>query len=167
MARPRVVANDKVWRELRRKLISMSAQDAHVKVGILASQGGTEAHDPTSGLTLIEIAAVHEFGSPAAGVPERSFIRETARIYADELAKLQARVARGIINDTLTVDKALGILGAWLQTKIKRRITTGAGVPPPLAQATIDRKGSDRPLVDTGRLINAIQWEVFAGTGAG
>lgn len=166
--------DDKVWQRLRRKVGALAR--ATVNVGVLASHGGNEIHDPESGLTLIEIAAIHEFGSPAAGIPERSFIRATAEQYRAELARLQARVARAILADRMTVPQALGFLGLWLVAKIKARMT--AGIAPPLALATIlarrrrnksqrpeSEKERHKPLIDTGRLYNSINWAVVAGGG--
>lgn len=159
--------DDKIWQRLRRKVGGLAR--ATVRVGVLASRGGNEIHDPDSGLTLIEIAAIHEFGAPAAGIPERSFIRATAELFQGELARLQARVARAILAERLTVPQALGLLGAWLVAKIKARMV--AGIAPPLALATIARrkkgsgKGTHKPLIDTGRLYNSINWEIMAGGG--
>lgn len=168
--------DDKVWQKLRRKIGALSKAQVHV--GVLASMGGDQVHDPESGLTLIEIAAIHEFGSPAAGVPERSFIRATAELAKAELVTLQTRIARAILADRMTVPQALGFLGAWLQVKIKQRMTSGAGIPPPLAPSTLEARERrqknqppetpetrHKPLIDTGRLYNSIQWQVVANGG--
>lgn len=155
----------KVWERLRSKL----PQDAHVKVGVLAGGGGT-ARTSEGGITMIELAAIHEFGSPANGIPERSFIRSTFE-RPDVVLKLNAyagRLARAIVDDKTTWQVALGQLGAWaaaqVKATIKNRQTTGPE-PQQNKPSTIEKKGSDLPLVDTGRLINAITWLVSGGSG--
>lgn len=153
--------DDRAWKRIAKTMRDMGIADAHVRVGVLATQGGLEQHDDESGLTLIEIAAIHEFGAPAAGIPERSFIRATALARARDIATVQRFVATKVVLQQMTPERALEILGAWLQTEIKKAITSGAGIPPPLAEATVAAKGSSRPLVDTGRLINSIQWQVY------
>lgn len=155
--------NTAVWDKLRTKL----PDGAHVKVGVLAGAGGA-ARVADGDITMIELAAIHEFGSPAAGIPERSFIRSTFE-RPDVVARLNtmaARLARAIVEDKIVWDKALGMIGMWavgeVKKTIKNRQTTG-----PEDQAnrpsTIAKKGSSLPLVDTGRLINAITSLVYGG----
>ena len=45
-----------------------------VRVGVLddAPKDPHKGEKP-SGMSLLEVAAVHEFGAPAAGIPQRSF----------------------------------------------------------------------------------------------
>lgn len=145
-------SDDSVWQKLRAKMRGL--ENAHVRVGIF----GTEAHD--GHFLMVELAAVHEFGSSRAGIPERSFIRRTFKEQEHAAATVIARVAKAIVTDKITVEHGLDILGTWGADQVKRTVTQGTGVPPPLAQSTIDRKGSTRPLVDTGRLINAVTHKV-------
>lgn len=141
----------------------LAAVDAlAVKVGILASKGGNADHD---GITMLELAAIHEFGSPAAGIPERSFLRRTFTFKKIQLAELQAKLTIAIIRRKITPYAAMHILGQWGVAQVKRTITDDVHIPPPLKPATIAAKGSDRPLVDTGRLVGAISYEVSSGVG--
>lgn len=140
-----------------RRLAAEAAKLGTVKVGVLASKGGAARRGKIS---MAELAAIHEFGSPAAGVPERSFIRRTFAAKEQQLATFSARLAAAIIGGQMSVNRALDLLGAWGASEVKKTITEGEGVPPPNAPTTIAKKGSDRPLVDTGRLLGAIQWEV-------
>ena len=153
--------DDAVWRTLRRKLLL--ASDAHVRVGVLGSKGGDAAVD--GGFTVVELAAVHEFGSPANGIPERSFIRRTMADKADELGKVCARLAEKVVTDkAMTVGRALDTLGAYASAQVKKTITVGRLLEPN-APSTIAAKGSDRPLVDTGRLVQSITWQVMNNRG--
>lgn len=153
----------KVFDELRAKI--GAAASWYVKVGVLASQGGDNLV-PGTDITLTDLMAIHEFGSEAAGIKERSSIRSTFQRneVRDGLEKLLARSAREIIADKSTPEKALGVIGSWgaaqIKNTIKHQQTTG---PEDQANApsTIARKGSSTPLVDTGQLINAVSWEVI------
>lgn len=172
MAGDVVVKND-VWKRILRDVKGLDKFSAHV--GILASKGGAEVPakksvDPTSGevvgeLSLLQIAAIHEYGSKRAGVPERSFIRRTFNVKRDELVKLCARLCREVITRGMAVEKAYALLGQWGAAEVKKTITEAEGVPPPNAPSTILAKGSTRPLVDTGRLVGAIAYEVVADSG--
>jgi hypothetical protein len=151
MKAPGLKVDDRVWRRLKLKVATI--EHAHVKVGVV----GSDALEATEeGFTMVELAAVHEFGSRDGRIPERSFIRRTMTAKADDVGALAGKLARGIINDRFTVLQALGLLGEFGAAEIKKTITDGDGVPPPNAPTTIARKGSDRPLVDTGRLVQSI-----------
>lgn len=174
MTRPGVSVkiDDRGWRALTAKVYGLDK--AHVKVGVLASKGGSMPHTSTTSgeapikggegkITLIELAAIHEFGSPAAGIPERSFIRRTFETQKAALEEIIGKLARLVVTKGMAPRKALGILGAWAVAEINKTVKEGEGVPPPLQQRTIDRKGSTRPLIDTGRLLQAVTYEVSDG----
>lgn len=150
-------ADDRVWRELRRRLRALGKVGAHVKVGVFGSAG---AH-AGSGISMVEIAAVHEFGSPSIGVPSRSFIRAGILEKKEEMQKFLVALAKQVVTSQSrsAVTQALEKLGLWAQTAVKKKIT-GGDIPPPLAPATIARKGSSKPLVDTGQLVNSIAYQV-------
>lgn len=151
-----VRVDDRVWRQLKRKFGKELAKK-HVRVGVLASEGGRENHD---GITMVELAAIHEFGSPAAGIPQRSFIRETFEQAStrDAQKKLLDKLAGAMLKNKIEPDAALALLGTWAVNEIKQRIRSG--IPPKNAASTIAKKGSSTPLVDTGRLINAVTHKV-------
>jgi phage gpG-like protein len=158
--------DDRIWKELVKKVGRL--KDAHVKVGVLASAGGA-AMAGDGDITLVELAAIHEFGSPAAGIPERSFIRSTFRRgdVVEAMNKLLTANARAIIGDKMSVSTALERLGAWgsaaVKGTIRERLTEGpedqSNKP-----ATIARKGSSTPLVDHGQLINSITYVKSEGS---
>ncbi len=154
---PDVSVERKKWDELLAHAHKL--EHAHVKVGVLVQSGGEERHEDGD-LTLIEIAAIHEFGSEEAGIPERSFIRRTfdQRVRTD-LIQLQTALAREVVTKGMDPEKALSILGSWGSNEVKNTITED-DIPPPLKQATIDAKGSSKPLVDTGQLKNSISYQV-------
>ncbi len=154
-----VVVKRRLWDELLARAHKL--EHAFVKVGVLASKGGTDTHADGE-MTLIEIAATHEFGSEAAGIPERSFIRSTfERRVAKELADFQAKLAKAIVTKGLDPMRALAMLGAWGAAEVKKTITE-SDLEPPLKPATIAARehGGTKPLLDTGQLKNSITYEV-------
>lgn len=152
-----MAGTDAPWRALYKRLHDMHTLRA--RVGVLASKGGAKQHKD-SGMTLIEIMAIHEFGSPAANIPERSPIRTTFYVrVADKLREVVAAITRAIVENGMDVRKGIGVLGAWGASEVKNTITQ-TDLPPPLQPATIARKGSSKPLVDTAQLLNSITWEV-------
>lgn len=160
-------ADTSKWDELSKRM--RDAQKIKAHVGVLASKGGNAKHSG-SDMTLIELAASHEFGTADGHIPERSFIRGTlfGRV-AEQLKQKVAELATSVVMGTVDVKTGIGRLGAWASTEIKNTISHneadgyGEYPYPPLADSTIAAKGSSTPLVDTGQLLNAITWEVVEG----
>lgn len=136
-----------LWDQLYAKMVKLGLQDAHVNVGVL---GGGE---------IADIAAIHEFGAPGAGIIKRSFIRFTMKDREKDIAKVLTKVGTAVLKDTMTVERALDVLGLWVQGAIKRSITKKLIVQQ-LKPGTIAAKGSTTALLDTGQLMNAITWKV-------
>lgn len=133
-----------------------------VRVGVLSDSPKEEKDGATGALSLIEVAAVHEFGAPSANVPQRSFIRATADAQAGEIQRLEEVLGAQVIDGILTEDKALGLLGSKVAAMMQARITSN--IPPPLKAETVDRKGSSVALVDTGQLKASITFAVESET---
>ena len=157
--------DDVIWRKLYKRAIEMRTIRAHV--GVLASKGGSARHKGSE-LTVVELAAVHEFGTGDGHVPERSFIRSTFFVrVADKLKQVVAAITRAILEKDMPVRSGIGQLGAWGAAEVKNTITQneadsyGPYSYPPLADSTIARKGSTVPLIDEGQLLNAVTWEVI------
>lgn len=136
------------------------AAGARVRVGVLEEATKATREEEGSPLTLLEVAAVHEFGAPAAGIPQRSFIRAGVDAQLAEIQRVQRALAGQTIRGATTLDVALDRLGAKVAALLQNRIA--AGIDPPNSAATIARKGSSKPLVDTGQLKAAITWRVIS-----
>ncbi len=134
------------------------AENRHVKVGVLA-----DAQHEDDPIGVLELAAIHEFGTRDGHVPERSFIRRTFEQKDPQVKEFCEKLAKAIVTKgEMSIDRALGLLGEFAVGEIRKTMTEGDGVPPPLSPDTIRRrKGrSTRPLVDTGQLKGAITYKV-------
>ena len=58
----------------------------------------------------------------------------------------------------IDMPKALELIGLFVKGLIQGRMS--AGIPPPLKASTIARKGSSKPLINTGQLRASIDYEV-------
>ncbi len=156
--------DDAPWRKLYHDVLEANVFKVHV--GVLAAKGGNATH-ANSGMTLVELAATHEFGSSDGHVPERSFIRSTLYVRsAQALAEKIEAAAKLVIAGKLEAKRALELLGTFAASEIKNTITMnesdgyGEYPYPPLADSTIAAKGSSVPLIDTGQLKNSITYAV-------
>lgn len=154
-----VQVNESEWRALLARAHDLDS--GYVKVGVLQGQGAeqlVEGEAEGSTITLAELAAIHEYGSPT--IPSRSFIAGTFMIRrANELASTCARLCREVVTKGMPAQRALQLLGQWAAKEVKSTFTE-IDIPPPLAPATIRAKGSSRPLIDTGQLRNSITYAV-------
>ena len=94
------------------------------------------------------------------GLVARSFVAATMDKYRAEFRAVAKDMAIKVLRGEKTAEGALDVIGAWAAGKIREEMLRGPHIPPPLEQATKDRKGSDRPLVDTGALAGSVTHEV-------
>lgn len=134
---------------------------SRVKVGVLDDAPKEEGDSRAGGdLSLLEVAALHEFGAPDAGIPQRSFIRAGVDKNLPVIRQTQHALAVQVMRGQATLPVALDRLGAKVAALLQNRIARG--IDPPNAASTIARKGSSKPLVDTGQLKASITWKVEA-----
>ena len=120
----------------------------HTKVGI---QQGSNLGERSLG-DMVAIAAVHEFGSPSKHIPVRSFMRTTFDENVRAVNDLKRNLLRQVVKGRMSHKKALAILGEFVTTKMKQKITDIK--VPPLKRPSRRRSGGGvpNPLVDTGQL---------------
>ena len=116
------------------------------------------SRDESTGITNAELGVIHEFGVPEKGIPERSFMRSTASEEANNLGRLAKIQISECLGGKASAHNAFATVGAYLQGKIVEKITDGDFEPN--TEATVKRKKSSKPLIDTGQLRGAITYEV-------
>ncbi len=152
----RVTDKDHGYRKMRENL-KRASKGGGVSVGVHADEGAAPEKSVTGStpVTVLEVAIWNEFG---LGVPERSFLRawvdENASVNKEKLRKAMAMVVRG----QKTLEQALELIGLSFQGGLQKKIA--AGVPPANALATIAKKGSSTPLIDTGQLRQSVTFKV-------
>lgn len=143
-------ANPKALEELQRRLAAGKHQ---VNVGF----PGGQDHEK-SDMTVAQIAAVHEFGSPSTGVPERPFLRTSLRENRKKYVAINRASLVQVLRGNLDIDGALGRLGEVAKGDVQKKITSGDFAP--LKASTIRRKGSTKPLIDSGQMRQSVAWEI-------
>lgn len=141
-------------------------RDMEVVVGIPASSN--KIHDnkeeQSKVTTLAELGAIHEYGSPQNGIPQRSFLRVPLQM---ESKKLIEFIGKDLKFSKIDTSKALGRLGVkGVSIVLEAFSTQGNSTWDKLKPSTIaNRKkgkgsGTDKPLIDTGQLRQGITSEV-------
>lgn len=126
-----------------------ASKASEVDVGFL--EGATYP----DGTSVPMVAAVQEFGAPSVGIPPRPFFRSMIQEKSPEWPGAVAGLLKA--ND-YDAEKTLGQTGAAIKGQLQQSIRDTNS--PPLKPATIARKGFDKPLIDTGVMINSADYIV-------
>lgn len=158
--------DNKKFLELRRRV---NLNGRVVRVGIPTNKVYREKDEKTGKwkrakkgakrVMLWIIGLTHEFGAPDKGIPARPWLRPGIRSGTPDYVRLNRRNLLAIVRGTMTQDTALKQLGAMATGKVQTFLRNSANFKP-LKEATIKAKGSDKPLIDTGQLMQSVTFEV-------
>lgn len=121
-----------------------------VQVGFQADSGSYE-----NGATLAEVAAYNELGT--SSTPARPFMRKSFENHEKELQSACDQVNKTLAKGG-TTQQALDELGAFVKGLVQEEIVSGDFAPN--ADSTIAKKGSDKPLIDTGFMRQSVNYQV-------
>ena len=108
------------------------------------------------GTRIADVAAINEFGAPERGIPERPAFR---RALQQMLPDLRRELRRGFDARKGYVDRpTVERIGKVAQGQVKASILNL--LLPANAPATLERKTGANPLVDSGKMIDAVRSEV-------
>lgn len=119
---------------------------------VVGFQDGEEYEDGTS---LVNVAAYNELGTSKS--PSRPFMRQSFENHEDKLQKACDHVNERI-NRGEPAQQALQELGVFLKGLVQEEIVEGEFVPN--APSTIKRKGSEKPLIDTGTMRQSVNFVI-------
>lgn len=110
---------------------------------------------------IVKKAAIHEYGAPKAGIPERSFLRAGTLKYKSVISKTIQENTGEVAEGSGSVEGLLEKIGEAAADcvllyfdKLKK---------PPLLPVTVAKRSdkSKKPLIDTKELRDAIKYEVM------
>lgn len=148
MAARVISGGDKLERRL--KEISAKLKKAgSVRVGFL------EGALYDDGTPVAMIAAIQEFGAPAAGIPPRPFFRGMIK---DKSSEWPGAIEKLLVANDYDAEQTLKLTGAAVAGQLRKAIVDFVGVL--LKPATIARKGHSKALVDSGKMLQSVDFEV-------
>lgn len=112
---------------------------------------GVKRESINPNLTVAQVALYNEFGGSKGKPPERSVVRAVFQEKKREITSLAKKLIK---KPEIFYD----VIGSYLLNEMKRKIR--AGVAPQNAVSTIKRKGSSKPLIDSGQEFNALTYKV-------
>lgn len=120
-----------------------------VRAGFL--EGATES----DGTSMPMVAAIQEFGAPAAGIPARPYFRGMIEKHQSEWP---GQLGKVLVVQDYDATAALGLMGLKIAGELVQSIKDLTS--PPLAPETVARKGFDKPLIDNGDMWKGVASEV-------
>ena len=149
-----VTDRDLGWKKIKQELEVASRLE--VAVGLLQGDKNCE------GVQIAEYAAYNEFGTDT--IPSRPFMRTAFdENHGDIQADIERQSAR-LTSGKVSAHAALTIIGQKHASRIQNTIT-GRDFLPRLSPETVRRKkGSEKTLVDTSAMVNAVKISVRSKT---
>lgn len=142
---------DNGWNHVMEELGELG--DLTVEAGVLKEDAGKKE----GGASLVDVAAYNEFGT--GRIPPRPFLRTAADENRKKYGKIAASGISSIISGRTDAHAVAEMVGNTMEGDIKM-VIGDRGKLAPNAPATVRRKGSDAPLIDTGRLRQSIHHKV-------
>lgn len=147
-------------------LLERAKIKATVKVGVIGAGAAAPKEDkdeagniftPEAGDTVADVATANEFG---LGVPERPFVRGYVDENEAQIKEWERKVGVMLLDGRRRrgPKPTMELFGLQVASGMQERIDQG--IPPANSPATIERKGSSKPLVNTGQLKSSITYEV-------
>lgn len=122
--------------------------------------GFQEGETNDDGASLAEIAAFNELGTST--IPARPFMRQSFENHEKELQAACDQV-NAMLSNGSTCESALEELGVFAKGLVQNEILEGEFEPN--SPSTIAKKGSDTPLIDTGRMRQSVNYVIKERTG--
>jgi hypothetical protein len=167
MLRPKIeiVEKDTGYAKLKEALLQLTG--GFVKVGFPEGKAPGSPGDPGKARKkgkpkkpwdnmseVARIAAWNEFGVPAKNIPSRPYFRNAIDGSREELKEFKKDIFEQVTQGKINPHQAFELIGLWMQNKIRESILKGSWKPN--AERTKREKGSSKPLIDSGQMINSL-----------
>ena len=135
-------------RRFKRMLQELSKLE--VRVGFQAGEAQEE-----DGTDICEVAAYNELGTEH--IPARPFLRKSVDENANKINSFMKAKVRDLTQG-VSGEQVLKEIGIFQKDFIQEKITSGGFAPN--ADSTIAKKGSSKPLIDTGRMRQSVNYVI-------
>lgn len=145
-------------KDLGKAKIERELKAAKKLVALVGIPSDAKRHEDNPYIGLAQIAYIMEKGSAVNNIPARPFMLQTRERNEKRMIGLSRRLLKALSNGSTTAMDAIKKLGVTYEGAMKRIFIEGSFAPN--ATATIRRKKSSRPLIDTGLLRQSIKFKV-------
>ena len=150
-----------LWRAIKANV--RLAAGSYVAVGFPSEKDKPhKGRKGMEGMTNAQVAIANEFGS-APGVrpvvPARPFMQKTVDRERNNAKEAMVELGKQIARGEMRTSTALNRMGKQMAGEVKRSFTVEEFAPNSPATKAMKR-GSSRPLIDTGNLRQSVTWKV-------
>jgi len=114
------------------------------------SEEGAEGHPTNPGMSVVEVAALSEFGT--ATQPPRSYVRAVVDERQGDIEQSLLRASEKVARGEVEIVTAFGAVGLGVRDQMVERMSATEA----LDDDTVEQKGSAEPLLGTETLRNAM-----------
>lgn len=126
-------------------------------LGVLEVRVGFQHGKATEedGTDVCDVAAWNELGT--VNMPSRPFLRKSVDENESKINSFLQSKKKDLVNG-VSAEQVLKEIGIFQKDLIQEKITEGSFEPN--AESTIKKKGSSKPLIDTGRMRQSVNYEI-------
>lgn len=149
------------WTPEGKRFMEEIAQLARLEVAVGFQNGtvhkkrGGGKGKPQQSITVAEVAAVNDLG--IGRTPSRPFLRNSVDLHAKEIQNFGGGLAKILVKGG-TAEEMLKALGVFQKGIVQKEILEGHYLPN--SPRTIKQKGSSKPLIDTGQMLQSVTFVV-------
>lgn len=152
-----VKVDKKKWEQVKKRLLTSSQNQ--LDIGFFREdQYGSDNNN----LNVAAVAAWNEFGDArwSVNIPPRPFMRTGLGNYVTTTAfkKILAGELKLVFSGKRTINKVYDSIGKVLTEKVQETILELND--PPNAPSTVERKGFNDPLIDTGFMYDSVKYKI-------
>ena len=133
----------------RNKYNTKNIREGIVRVGWFSQ------HRYSDGLPVASVAVFNEYGTPTA--PARPFVRPVIHGQKQTILENLKHHYKSALRNNTNTNKVLALIGEDVKWRIQAQIL--ATNTPPNAPSTIKAKGFNKPLYDTGFMLNSVSYQ--------
>lgn len=115
-----------------------------------------EVHGGKTPITLNRLAAIHEYGTNR--IPKRPFVHPPLKQNRGKYLKITGKQIASSVMGRGRMSQTWHYVGQAAVSDVQNYMLTGKFAP--LAASTVRRKGSSKPLIDTGQMRQSITYRV-------
>lgn len=134
-----------------KKFERMLEELAKLEVAVGYQEGGAYP----DGTSVVDVALWNELGTVHS--PSRPFMRNSVDGHRDEISRFVQKSVKAL-TEGKSVEEVLKKIGVFQQKLIRKEIVSGNFEPN--SPETIARKGSDKPLIDTGLMRQSVNFVI-------
>lgn len=161
MARKPVRDIDRGYDKFKRQMMRMKRLTPYVAVGFVGESAWQPKEDedgPSADVTVVDVATFNEFGTNR--IPARPFVRTTFEMNEKKFVSIIRQIKIQLATGNVAIKDGLSLVGLFAQSEIQKTIGKSDSLFEPNAPSTIEKKGSSKPLIDTGQMRQSVTFEV-------